>query len=74
MSWLTIALRLPPSLAPSLPPPPGRPLCAVCVSVLNQVNELLAPEDRKNQAKIEAAIDTFCAGRLSARDDKMVRE
>lgn len=45
--------------------------CEVCVSVLNQVNESLAPADRKNQLKIEAAIDTFCGQRLSSRDDKM---
>lgn len=59
---------------PSLPPSFGVFLCAVCVSVLNQVNESLAPADRKNQLKIEAAIDTFCGQRLSSRDDKMVRE
>lgn len=44
------------------------------MSVLNQVHESMAPEDRKNQLKIEAAIDTFCGQRLSSRDDKMVRE
>lgn len=45
---------------------------AVCVNVLEQVNETMAPADRKNQAKIEAAIDAYCGQRLSSRDDKMV--
>lgn len=44
----------------------------VCVSVLEQIHESMAPADRKNKDKIEAAIDTFCDQRLSARDDKMV--
>lgn len=48
-------------------------LSAVCVSVLEQVAESMAPADRKDQAKIEAAIDSFCGQRLSAKDDKMVR-
>ncbi|CAN0447073.1 unnamed protein product, partial [Hapterophycus canaliculatus] len=43
----------------------------VCVSVLEQIHESMAPADRKNKDKIEAAIDTFCGQRLSARDDKM---
>lgn len=49
-------------------------LAAVCVSVLEQVHESMAPADRKNKDKIEAAIDTFCDKRLSARDDKMVSD
>lgn len=48
-------------------------LSAVCVNVLEQVAESMAPADRKDQAKIEAAIDAFCGQRLSAKDDKMVR-
>lgn len=45
---------------------------AVCVSVLEQVHESMAPADRKNKDKIEAAIDAFCGQRLASRDDKMV--
>lgn len=48
-------------------------LSAVCVNVLEQVAESMAAADRKDQAKIEAAIDAFCGQRLSAKDDKMVR-
>ena len=43
----------------------------VCINVLTKIDEGLAPADRKNQDKIEAAIEKYCSGRLSAKDDKM---
>lgn len=61
--------RIPPSLSCVL-----CPVSTVCVSVLEQVSESMSAADRKNQDKIEAAIDTFCGQRLSARDDKMVSD
>ncbi|CAM9271275.1 unnamed protein product [Choristocarpus tenellus] len=45
--------------------------CEVCVNVLEQVSKSMAPEDRKKQDKIEAAIDAYCSQRLNPRDDKM---
>lgn len=42
--------------------------------MLEQVHESMAPADRKDKGKIEAAIDAFCDQRLASRDDKMVSE
>jgi mesencephalic astrocyte-derived neurotrophic factor len=43
----------------------------VCINVLEQVDASLAPADKKNKDKIEAAIEKFCSQKLSAKDDKM---
>lgn len=48
-------------------------MLSVCVNVLEQIHESMAPADRKDKLKIESAIDKFCDQRLSSRDDKMVR-
>ncbi|CAM9673049.1 unnamed protein product [Ascophyllum nodosum] len=45
--------------------------CEVCVNVLEQVSGSMAAADRKDQLKIEAAVDAYCGQRLSAKDDKM---
>jgi deoxycytidylate deaminase len=45
--------------------------CTVCIKVLEQVDASLAPADKKNKDKIEAAIEKFCSQKLGAKEDKM---
>lgn len=46
---------------------------AVCISVLDKIDESLEGKDKKSKPKIEAAIEKFCSKKeLSASEKKVV--
>lgn len=46
----------------------------MCIAVLEKVDATLEGKDKKDKAKIEAAIEAFCAKKdISQQDKKLVR-